>query len=59
MTFLRKSGAQDSGRAHDPTRPAPDRALMELDEFRASLDDWLDAERCRRSRRPTRAGQPR
>jgi hypothetical protein len=23
MTFLRKSGAQDSGRAHDPTRPAP------------------------------------
>ena len=23
MTFLRKSGAQDSGRAHDPSRPAP------------------------------------
>jgi len=23
MTFLRKSGAKDSGRAHDPTRPAP------------------------------------
>ena len=23
MTFLRKSGAQDSGRPHDPTRPAP------------------------------------
>jgi SnoaL-like domain len=23
MTFLRKSGSQDSGRAHDPTRPAP------------------------------------
>ncbi len=23
MTFLRKSGVQDSGRAHDPTRPAP------------------------------------
>lgn len=23
MTFLRKSGAVDSGRAHDPTRPAP------------------------------------
>ena len=23
MTFLRKSGAQDSGRAHDPTRPTP------------------------------------
>ena len=23
MTFLRKSGAQDAGRAHDPTRPAP------------------------------------
>ena len=23
MTFLRKSGAADSGRAHDPTRPAP------------------------------------
>ena len=22
MTFLRKSGARDSGRAHDPTRPA-------------------------------------
>ena len=23
MTFLRKSGAHDAGRAHDPTRPAP------------------------------------
>jgi hypothetical protein len=23
MTFLRKSGARDSGRAHDPTRPSP------------------------------------
>jgi hypothetical protein len=23
MTFLRKSGAHDSGRAHDPTRPQP------------------------------------
>jgi hypothetical protein len=23
MTFLRKSGARDSGRAHDPSRPAP------------------------------------
>jgi hypothetical protein len=23
MTFLRKSGARDSGRAHDPTRPQP------------------------------------
>ena len=23
MTFLRKSGAQDSGRAHDPRRPVP------------------------------------
>ncbi|MCU1486675.1 MAG: hypothetical protein JWN67_3421 [Actinomycetia bacterium] len=23
MTFLRKSGAHDSGRAHDPTRPVP------------------------------------
>jgi hypothetical protein len=23
MTFLRKSGTQDSGRPHDPTRPAP------------------------------------
>jgi hypothetical protein len=23
MTFLRKSGAADSGRAHDPTRPQP------------------------------------
>lgn len=23
MTFLRKSGAHDSGRPHDPTRPAP------------------------------------
>lgn len=23
MTFLRKSGARDGGRAHDPTRPAP------------------------------------
>lgn len=23
MTFLRKSGARDAGKAHDPTRPAP------------------------------------
>jgi SnoaL-like domain len=23
MTFLRRSGSKDSGRAHDPTRPAP------------------------------------
>lgn len=23
MTFIRRSGARDSGRAHDPTRPAP------------------------------------
>ena len=23
MTFLRRSGERDSGRAHDPTRPAP------------------------------------
>ncbi len=23
MTFLRRSGARDAGRAHDPTRPAP------------------------------------
>jgi hypothetical protein len=23
MTFLRKSGSRDAGRAHDPTRPAP------------------------------------
>ena len=23
MTFLRKSGARDAGRPHDPTRPAP------------------------------------
>jgi SnoaL-like domain len=23
MTFLRRSGARDSGRAHDPTRPEP------------------------------------
>ena len=25
MTFLRKSGARDSGRAHDPNRPEPTR----------------------------------
>ena len=23
MTFLRRSGARDAGRPHDPTRPAP------------------------------------
>ena len=23
MTFLRRSGARDSGKAHDPTRPEP------------------------------------
>lgn len=26
MTFLRRSGAQDSGRPHDPTRPTPGEA---------------------------------
>ena len=26
MTFLRKSGARDSGRPHDPTRPTPSAA---------------------------------
>ena len=26
VTFLRKSGARDSGREHDPTRPAPSSA---------------------------------
>ena len=41
MTFLRKSGARDAGGPHDPTRPAPT-PLMELDEFRRSLDAWLD-----------------
>ena len=42
MTFLRKSGARDCGTA---ARPDPARAhgpLMELDEFRASLDAWLE-----------------
>ena len=42
MTFLRRSGARDAGRAHDPTRPAPTARVMELDEFRPSLDRWLD-----------------
>lgn len=26
MTFLRRSGARDAGKAHDPTRPEPTRA---------------------------------
>lgn len=26
MTFLRRSGARDAGKAHDPTRPAPSAA---------------------------------
>ena len=51
MTFLRKSGARDSGRAHDPTRPQPTHRVTgvvgrrgrTVDEFRASLDAWLDA----------------
>ena len=37
MTFLRRSGSKDSGRAHDPTRPAPttsSRPAMDLDTFR-------------------------
>ena len=53
MTFLRKSGARDAGRPHDtdPARPAG--RLMELDEFRASLDAWLD-ENTHRPRAPTR-----
>ncbi len=58
MTFLRRSGARDAGRPHDPTRPPPstaEGAPMELDEFRVSLDDWLD-EHERRARSPrTRA----
>ncbi|HPB45350.1 MAG TPA: nuclear transport factor 2 family protein [Microthrixaceae bacterium] len=31
MTFLRKSGARDSGRAHDPTRPTPTAASGSAD----------------------------
>ena len=27
MTFLRKSGARDSGRPHDPTRPSPSSSI--------------------------------
>ena len=42
MTFLRKSGAQDSGRAARPDPARPHRPLMELDEYRASLDAWLE-----------------
>src|SRR5262245_34082845 len=29
MTFLRRSGARDSGKAHDPTRPEPTVAAAE------------------------------
>lgn len=29
MTFLRRSGGRDSGRAHDPTRPEPTSATAE------------------------------
>jgi SnoaL-like domain len=29
MTFLRRSGARDSGKAHDPTRPEPTAAVAE------------------------------
>lgn len=31
MTFLRRSGARDSGRPHDPTRPAPSVASTPTD----------------------------
>ena len=49
MTFLRRSGARDSGKA---ARPHPARAFggrgrltagaVELDAFKAAVDDWLD-----------------
>jgi alkylation response protein AidB-like acyl-CoA dehydrogenase len=47
MTFLRKSGARDSGRAHDPTRPQPTTgparlAGRDIDDFRSSVESWLD-----------------
>ena len=49
MTFLRKSGARDSGRAHDPDPSPAHRPVtgsvdpaVDLDEFRVSLDAWLD-----------------
>jgi hypothetical protein len=32
MTFLRRSGAQDSGRPHDPTRPRPSGATTPRQE---------------------------
>ena len=41
MTFLRRNGSRDSGRPHDPARPSRP-ALMDLEEYRAGLDDWLD-----------------
>ncbi len=52
MTFLRKSGARDSGRAHR-SHPTPAHHLvtrsadtaMDFDTFRASLDAWLDENR--------------
>ena len=51
MTFLRKSGARDSGRAHDPTRPRPvapvtggdGRGRRHSPSSGRSLDAWLDA----------------
>ena len=42
MTFLRRSGAADSGKPHDPLRPEPTAGLVDLDAFRTAVDAWLD-----------------
>ena len=50
MTFLRRSGARDSGEAARPDparsprpRPTSRARVVELDDFKAAVDDWLDA----------------
>ena len=42
MTFLRKSGDRDARTAARPDPTGAPARLMEIDEFRASLDAWLD-----------------
>ena len=60
MTFLRRSGARDSGQAHDPTRPEPPpraRPIAAGDGARRvqdRVDAWLD-EQSQRAR-PARSG---
>ena len=66
MTFLRRSGARDAGKPHDPTRPDAlggrrrlgDGARWSSTTSRSAVDDWLDEHERRARPRRTRGSGP-